>query len=128
RRATVLPVKIVVRGYLSGSGWKEYRSSGEVCGVRLPAGLRESDGLPEPILTPATKAEAGHDENIDRGRMVEEIARVAGAAARRIADEVEAVALDLFAFGSAACAGAGIVLADTKYEMGLVDGRLILID
>ena len=128
RRATVLPIEIVVRGYLSGSGWKEYRTTGSVCGVRLPSGLRESDRLPDPILTPATKAEEGHDENIDRGRMVAEIARVAGADAPRIADEVEAVALDLFAFGSAACAGAGIILADTKYEMGLADGSLILLE
>jgi phosphoribosylaminoimidazole-succinocarboxamide synthase len=129
RRATVLPVEIVVRGYLSGSGWKEYRSTGTVCGVRLPAGLRESDRLPEPILTPATKAEAGHDENIDRGRMVEEIARVVGAReAPRLADRVEAVALDLFAVGTAMSAAAGIVLADTKYEVGLVDGQLTLVD
>jgi phosphoribosylaminoimidazole-succinocarboxamide synthase len=129
RRATVLPVEIVVRGYLSGSGWKEYRSSGTVCGIRLPPGLRESDRLPEPILTPATKAEAGHDENIDRGRMAEEIARVVGAGeAPRLADQVEAVALELFAVGTAITAGAGIVLADTKYEMGLVDGQLTLID
>ena len=129
RRATVLPVEIVVRGYLSGSGWKEYRANGTVCGVRLPGGLRESDRLPEPILTPATKAEAGHDENIDRGRMVEEIARVVRAVdARRLADQAEAVALHLFALGTAISACAGIVLADTKYEMGLVDGQLTLID
>jgi phosphoribosylaminoimidazole-succinocarboxamide synthase len=129
RRATVLPVEIVVRGYLAGSGWKEYRSSGTVCGVRLPAGLRESDQLPEPILTPATKAEAGHDENIDRARMVEEVARVvAPGEAPRLADRVEAVAFDLFALGTAICAAAGIVLADTKYEMGLIDGQLTLID
>ena len=128
RRATVLPVEIVVRGYLAGSGWKEYRTAGSVCGVRLPARLRESDRLPQPILTPATKAETGHDENIDRGRMVEEIARVAGARAAEVADQAEAVALQLYAAGVAACARAGIVLADTKYEMGLADGELILID
>jgi phosphoribosylaminoimidazole-succinocarboxamide synthase len=129
RRATVLPVEIVVRGYLAGSGWKEYRASGAVCGVRLPAGLREGDRLPEPILTPATKAETGHDENIDRGRLVDEIARVVGTGqAPRLADQVEAVAIDLFAVGTAISAGAGIILADTKYEMGLVDGELTLID
>jgi phosphoribosylaminoimidazole-succinocarboxamide synthase len=128
RRATVLPVEIVVRGYLAGSGWKAYRAGGEICGVRLPAGLRESDRLPSPILTPATKAESGHDENIDRAAMVAEIARVAGADADRVGEEVEAVALALYAHGAAACERAGILLADTKYEMGLVDGRLILID
>ncbi len=128
RRATVLPIEIVVRGYLAGSGWKEYRATGEVCGVRLPAGLRESDRLPQPILTPATKAEAGHDENIDRERMVDEIARVARADARRIADQVEAIALALYAHGAEACERAGILLADTKYEMGLIDGELVLID
>jgi phosphoribosylaminoimidazole-succinocarboxamide synthase len=128
RRATVLPVEIVVRGYLAGSGWKAYRAGGEICGVRLPAGLRESDRLPSPILTPATKAESGHDENIDRAAMVAEIARVAGADADRVGEEVEAVALALYAHGAAACERAGILLADSKYEMGLVDGRLILID
>jgi phosphoribosylaminoimidazole-succinocarboxamide synthase len=128
RRATVLPIEIVVRGYLAGSGWKEYRSGGSVCGVALPAGLRESDRLPEPILTPATKAETGHDENIDRAAMVEAMASLAGADAPRLADRVESVALDLYALGAATCAGAGIILADTKFEMGLIDGELVLID
>jgi phosphoribosylaminoimidazole-succinocarboxamide synthase len=137
RRATVLPIEIVVRGYLSGSGWKEYRADGAVCGVRLPAGLRESDRLPEPILTPATKAEAGHhDENIDLATMTGilegvEVApgRLEGrAGARALADEVREVAIDLYTLAAGRCEAAGIILADTKFEMGLVGGELILVD
>jgi phosphoribosylaminoimidazole-succinocarboxamide synthase len=129
RRATVLPIEIVVRGYVSGSGWKEYRASGRICGIALPPGLRESDRLPEPILTPATKAPAGqHDENIDHERMVDELRAVAGDGASELADRVRETALALYARGSAVCAAAGIVLADTKYEMGLVDGELLLVD
>jgi phosphoribosylaminoimidazole-succinocarboxamide synthase len=137
RRATVLPIEIVVRGYLSGSGWKEYRADGAVCGVRLPAGLRESDRLPEPILTPATKAEAGHhDENIDLATMTGilegvEVApgRLEGrAGARALADQVREVAIDLYTLAAGRCEAAGIILADTKFEMGLVGGELILVD
>lgn len=129
RRATVLPIEIVVRGYLSGSGWKEYVAGGSVCGIRLPAGLVESDRLPEPILTPATKAEQGaHDENIDFATMVEALAPVAPSDGRRLAERVRDVALALYAAGSAACDRAGIILADTKFEMGLIDGELILVD
>ena len=129
RRATVLPVEIVVRGYLAGSGWKAYRADGSICGVALPSGLREGDRLPEPILTPATKAEAGHhDENIDFGRMVDEIAPVAIGDPRRLAEQVREIALTLYRAAAERCAGAGIILADTKFEMGLVDGRLILVD
>ncbi|HET9681644.1 MAG TPA: phosphoribosylaminoimidazolesuccinocarboxamide synthase [Candidatus Limnocylindrales bacterium] len=129
RRATVLPVEIVVRGYLAGSGWKAYRADGSICGVALPSGLREGDRLPEPILTPATKAEAGHhDENIDFGRMVDEIAPVAIGDPRRLAEQVREIALELYRAAAERCAGAGIILADTKFEMGLVDDRLILVD
>jgi phosphoribosylaminoimidazole-succinocarboxamide synthase len=137
RTARVLPVEIVVRGYLAGSGWKEYLAHGSVCGVRLPALLRESDRLPAPILTPATKAVAGeHDINIDFESMVELLADWAPNgddwlgrdAARRLADRVEEIGLELYAFGAERCAAAGIVLADTKFEMGLVDGELILVD
>jgi phosphoribosylaminoimidazole-succinocarboxamide synthase len=133
RRATVLPIEIVIRGYLSGSGWNEYRATGSVCGIRLPEGLRESDRLPEPILTPATKAEQGlHDENIDYATMVEALRDVApGAApgaASALAERVRDVALALYGAGAAACERAGIILADTKFEMGLVDGELILVD
>lgn len=129
RRAAVLPVEVVVRGYLSGSGWKEYLATGSVCGIRLPAGLRESDRLSEPILTPATKAEQGaHDENIGFERMVAELEGSAPGDARRLAERVRAVALELYEAGATACLNAGIILADTKFEMGLVDGELILVD
>jgi phosphoribosylaminoimidazole-succinocarboxamide synthase len=129
RRADVLPVEVVVRGYLSGSGWKEYQASQAICGVRLPAGLRESDRLPQPILTPATKAELGaHDENIDFERMVTELEGVAPGRGRALAQRVRDVALELYRAGALACLHAGVILADTKFEMGLVDGDLILVD
>jgi phosphoribosylaminoimidazole-succinocarboxamide synthase len=137
RTASVLPVEIVVRGYLAGSGWKEYMANGSVCGVALPPLLRESDRLPAPILTPATKAFAGeHDINIDFGSMVELLADWAPRgddwlgrdAALALAERVRDIALGLYELGAARCAAAGIVLADTKFEMGLVDGELILVD
>jgi phosphoribosylaminoimidazole-succinocarboxamide synthase len=132
RRAEVLPVEIVVRGYLAGSGWKDYRATGAICGVRLPAGLRESDRLPAPILTPATKAPAGeHDENIDFDAMVERLAgHVGPAAAGPLAERVRDVALRLYGHGAAVCERAGLILADTKYELGLdpETGGLLLVD
>ena len=122
RRLEMLPIECVVRGYLSGSGWKDYRSTGEVCGHRLPAGLVESQRLPEPIFTPATKATTGHDENIDR----EAAAALVGA--ERFA-EVERTALELYAFASEHALERGIILADTKLEFGIdSDGRLVLGD
>jgi phosphoribosylaminoimidazole-succinocarboxamide synthase len=122
RRLEMLPIECVVRGYLSGSGWKDYRATGAVCGHRLPAGLRESERLPEPIFTPATKAQTGHDENIDR----ETAAGLIGA--ERLA-EVEQTALALYAVASDHAADAGIILADTKLEFGLDEaGRLVLGD
>jgi len=135
RRAAPLPVEVIVRGYLSGSGWKDYRSTGTLCGIRLPEGLRESDRLPAPILTPSTKAEQGHDENIDFDTMV----ALVGAP---VAERARAIALALYAFGAAHAERAGILLADTKLELGILpagvgedpddpDGRarrLILID
>jgi len=124
RRADVLPVEIVVRGYLAGSGWKEYRADGSVGGLVLPAGLLESERLPEPILTPATKAEGGaHDENIPFAEM----ARLVG---DDLAEQVREVALRLFGYASAVVARAGIILADTKFEMGLdpASGELLLVD
>jgi len=111
RRLEMLPVEVVVRGYLSGSGWKDYRATGAVCGHALPAGLVESDRLPRPIVTPATKAPSGHDENIDTGTA----AALVGA--ERWA-EVESVALTLYAFASAHAEARGIILADTKFELG----------
>jgi phosphoribosylaminoimidazole-succinocarboxamide synthase len=136
RKASVLPVELVVRGYLSGSGWKEYQRHGAVCGVELPAGLRESDRLPEPIFTPATKAEVGHDINIDFHSMVQLLEDWAPIgddwlgrdAARTIAARARDAALRLYVAGVERCARAGIILADTKLEMGLVDGELILVD
>ena len=137
RTASVLPVEIVVRGYLAGSGWKEYAAHGSVCGVPLPPLLRESDRLPAPILTPATKAVAGeHDINIDFDSMVELLADWAPRhddwlgrdAALALADRAREVALHLYELAAARCAAAGILLADTKFELGLVDGELILVD
>jgi phosphoribosylaminoimidazole-succinocarboxamide synthase len=122
RRLEMLPIECVVRGYLSGSGWKDYRATGAVCGHQLPEVLVESERLPEPILTPATKAETGHDENIDR----ETAAELVGA--ERFA-EVERAALELYAIASAYALERGIILADTKLEFGLdPDGRLVLGD
>jgi phosphoribosylaminoimidazole-succinocarboxamide synthase len=124
RAADVLPVEIVVRGYLAGSGWKDYQATGAVCGVELPAGLREGDRLPEPILTPATKAPLGeHDENID-------FATMAATIGLRLAEQVREVALQLYAFGAARAEAAGILLADTKFELGLdrESGGLLLVD
>jgi len=122
RKARVIPFECVVRGYLSGSGWKEYRQTGEVCGVRLPAGLVESDRLPEPIFTPATKAELGtHDENISFSRVV---AGLGEALAVRLRDTSLAVyrrARDL-------AEARGIILADTKFEFGLAGDELLLVD
>jgi phosphoribosylaminoimidazole-succinocarboxamide synthase len=137
RRAQVLPVEVIVRGYLSGSGWKDYRRTGAIGGIRLPAGLRESDRLPEPILTPSTKAEAGvHDENIDLDGMIERLAglevrglRIGAPAAGELALRIRATALAIYGHGSTIAARAGILLADTKFEFGLLpDGELLLID
>jgi len=122
RRLEMLPVEVVVRGYLSGSAWRDYRETGSVCGHVLPAGLRESERLPAPTVTPATKAESGHDENIDGSTA----ARLVGA--DRWA-EVEDVALELYAFAAAHAERRGIILADTKFELGLdTAGTLVLAD
>ncbi len=126
RRARPLPVEIIVRGYLSGSGWKDYQRTGAVCGIPLPAGLRESDRLPEPLFTPSTKAEVGHDENIDFDTMV-------GLVGAPLAEQAREIALALYRFGAAHAEAGGIIVADTKFELGLVDDgqgaeALILID
>jgi phosphoribosylaminoimidazole-succinocarboxamide synthase len=132
RRADVVPIEAVVRGYLAGSGWKDYQATGVVCGVPLPTGLRESDRFPEPIFTPATKEEGGaHDMNISFDEMVAHLATVpwlSGAAAGRVAEEIRDYALRLYRRGSEMAARAGILLADTKFEFGFVDGALILVD
>ena len=122
RRLRMLPIECVVRGYLAGSGWKDYRATGSTSGHSLPEGLRESDRLPEPIFTPATKAQTGHDENIDRTRAAE----LVGA---DVLDEVERIAIELYTFASEHAAERGVIIADTKFELGYdADGRLVLGD
>ena len=122
RRLEMLPIECVVRGYLAGSGWKDYLATGEVCGHRLPEGLRESQQLPEPIFTPATKAQTGHDENIDRTAGAELIGH-------QRYDEVERLSLALYRTVSERAASLGIILADTKLEFGLDEnGELVLAD
>jgi len=116
-----LPVECVVRGYLSGSGWKDYRASGKVCGISLPAGLRESERLPEPIFTPSTKATAGHDENIS----FDEAAATIGG---QLAERVRSVSLEIYRRAVAYAEPRGIILADTKFEFGLLGDQLIWID
>ena len=122
RRTTPVPIECVARGYLSGSGWKEYQGLGTVCGIALPAGLRESDRLPHPIFTPATKAETGHDINIstnDAGDLI----------GHTLVARLRDLTLALYAHGAAHAESCGILLADTKFEFGLTaDGELILID
>jgi phosphoribosylaminoimidazole-succinocarboxamide synthase len=122
QRLAMLPIECVVRGYLTGSGWKDYQATGAVCGHVLADGLRDSDQLPEPIFTPATKAEEGHDENIDRERAAELVGQ------ERL-DEVEQTAIALYRFASEYAAERGILIADTKFEFGLdTEGRLVLGD
>jgi phosphoribosylaminoimidazole-succinocarboxamide synthase len=122
RRLEMLPIECVVRGYLAGSGWKDYKATGTTSGHALPEGLRESDKLPHPIFTPATKAQSGHDENITR----EQAAELVGAARLR---EVEEVAIELYRVAAEHALGAGIIIADTKFEFGLDQhGHLVLGD
>ena len=122
RRLHMLPIECVVRGYLSGSGWKSYQESGEVCGIALPDGLRESDRLPEPIFTPTTKAAEGHDQPLTP----EQAANLVGE--ERFA-ELEQVSIDLYRMAAAYAAEKGIIIADTKFELGLDDeGKLVLGD
>jgi phosphoribosylaminoimidazole-succinocarboxamide synthase len=121
KKTQPLPIECVVRGYLSGSGWKEYQAEGKVCGITLPAGLRESEKLPEPIFTPATKASTGHDENIPFERVAEMLGKP-------LAEKVRAVSLDIYNHAAAYAAPRGVLLADTKFEFGLLGGELIWID
>ena len=115
KRAEMFPVECVVRGYLSGSGWKDYQATGSLCGLKLPGGLRESDALPEPLFTPAAKNHTGHDENISFDGVVE---RVGGAAA----EQLRSLTLAIYARASAHAAAKGLILADTKFEFGLLPG------
>jgi phosphoribosylaminoimidazole-succinocarboxamide synthase len=123
RRLRMLPVECVVRGYLSGSGWRDYAATGRVCGLELPGGLRESERLPEPLFTPSTKAAAGHDEPIDFNRAAALIGDPA------LAERVRATSIALYERGAEHAAARGIILADTKFELGLDDeGELVLGD
>jgi phosphoribosylaminoimidazole-succinocarboxamide synthase len=121
KKAQPLPIECVVRGYLAGSGWKEYQKSQTVCGIKLPSGLKESSELPEPIFTPATKAETGHDENIS----FEEAARLTG---RDIATRARDASLRIYNFARDYARQRGIIIADTKFEFGLFERELLLID
>lgn len=121
RRTEVFPVECVVRGYVAGSAWKEYRASGTLAGVPLPGGLLESDRLPAPLFSPATKAESGHDENITRATM----ASIVGA---DVAARLEELSLSIYEFGNRRTEPRGIIIADTKFEFGSLDGRIVLVD
>ncbi|MBI1785988.1 MAG: phosphoribosylaminoimidazolesuccinocarboxamide synthase [Acidobacteria bacterium] len=121
KKARMVEVECVARGYLAGSGWKEYRQSGTVCGIRLPAGLEESSPLPEPIFTPATKAQTGHDENISFETM-------AGLVGRDLAARLRKLTLDIYSRAAEYARGRGILIADTKFEFGFAGGELVLGD
>jgi phosphoribosylaminoimidazole-succinocarboxamide synthase len=122
RKAKPLPIECIVRGYISGSAWKEYKKSGSVCGIKLPEGLRESDKLEEPIFTPSTKAETGHDENISFDKVVSMIGK-------ELAEKIRNLSLRIYIEAEKYAWGKGIIIADTKFEFGLdEEGQLILID
>lgn len=121
RKAQPLRIECVVRGYLAGSGWKEYQESGQICGIKLPSGLRESDVLPKPMFTPSTKAPSGHDENISFDRAVEIVGP-------EIAESVRDYTLEIYKAASEYALSKGIIICDTKFEFGLAEGKLILID
>jgi len=122
KKAAPLPAECIVRGYLSGSGWKDYKATGAICGIPLPSGLKESDKLPEPIFTPSTKAELGtHDENITFDRMAE-------LCGRELAEQVRDVTLKIYCRARDIADARGIIIADTKFEYGIHEGKLIIID
>ncbi|QEF96853.1 Phosphoribosylaminoimidazole-succinocarboxamide synthase [Stieleria maiorica] len=120
-KAEVVPFECVARGYLEGSGWREYQETGEVCGNKLPPGLRQCDKLPEPIFTPATKAEEGHDENVSIGRMIADLGS-------DLALQLRTETLKIYSAAADHARSRGILIADTKFEFGLVDGEIVLID
>jgi len=120
-KAKRVDVECVVRGYLSGSAWREYRTSGTVCGMKLPAGLRESEKLPEPLFTPATKAESGHDENISFEQMI-------ALTGRDVAERLRTISIALYQAAADYALSRGIIIADTKFEFGYLDGEPMLID
>ena len=121
RKTQPLSIECVVRGYVSGSGWKDYRATGKICGIALPTGLRESDRLPQPLFTPSTKATAGHDENIS----FEQAASVVG---KELAERVRTISLEIYRRAAAYAEPRGVILADTKFEFGLLGNQLIWID
>jgi len=121
RRASMIPIECVARGYLSGSGWKEYQKQGTICGIPLPPGLRESDRLPQPIFTPATKAQSGHDENIS----FEAAVAIAG---RSVAEQLRSLTLHIYDRAAEYAETRGIIIADTKLEFGLIGGQIVLAD
>jgi phosphoribosylaminoimidazole-succinocarboxamide synthase len=121
RKTAPLPIECVVRGYVAGSGWKDYQATGKICGIALPTGLRESGRLPEPIFTPATKAVSGHDENIS-------FERAEALIGKALAEKVRAVSLELYGRAAAHAEPRGIIVADTKFEFGMLNDELIWID
>lgn len=121
RKAEVVPIECVVRGYLAGSGWKDYQRTGAVCGVELPAGLTESERLPEPIFTPATKATSGHDENVS----IEQAASLVG---RDVMEDLKRRSLEAYGRAADYAAERGVLIADTKFEWGVADGEVLLVD
>ncbi|MGL6194225.1 MAG: phosphoribosylaminoimidazolesuccinocarboxamide synthase [Thermoguttaceae bacterium] len=121
RKGKVVPIECIVRGYLSGSGWNEYKKSGTVCGITLPSGLQESSQLETPIFTPSTKAEEGHDENISFEQMVEIVGK-------ETSDALSEMSINIFSKGSEYARKRGIIIADTKFEFGWINGKLTLID
>ena len=120
-KADVVPIECVVRGYLAGSGWKEYKDNGTVCGIKLPVGLKQCDKLPEPIFTPATKATSGHDENIS----FEQACQVGG---KELITKLRQLSIQLYSQAAHYAADRGIIIADTKFEWGMLDGKVMLID
>jgi len=121
KKAEVIPVEAIVRGYLAGSGWKSYQKTSEVCGVKLPPGLVQSEKLPEPIFTPTAKAESGHDWDMTQAEVEDQIGK-------ELADKLQSKAIELYMTASEYAADHGFIIADTKFEFGLVDGEMILID
>ena len=121
RKAKVVPVECVVRGYLAGSGWKDYQRTGEVCGITLPAGLRQCEELPEPLFTPSTKADEGHDENIS-------LSQAADLVGRETTESLQRLSLQLYTAGREYARERGILIADTKFEFGFIDGRICVVD
>ncbi len=121
KRARMIDIECVARGYLAGSGWKEYQSNGTVCGIRLPSGLKESDKLPEPVFTPATKAQTGHDENVS-------FETVVSAVGEDLATRLRDLTLAIYKKAADYARGRGVIIADTKFEFGFVNGELVLAD